>query len=367
MVVLKGEVTMNRVAAQRLHNQQLEQSRFSQPEQVVGWLGAVQAQEYADAKFALGIRLPESRDSQIEQAFNEGRVLRTHVMRPTWHFVTPEDIRWMQALTAPRVHSVSAYYYRQLEIDNAVARQSIEVISRALEGGGQLTRQELGEKLAEAGIAASGQRLAYLVMYAELEAVICSGARRGKQFTYALLSERAPQAKVLPRDEALAALVLRYFSSHGPAQVKDFVWWSGLTVADTKAGLALLGGQLASEVIDGKTYWYSPAQAAIQPAPMPKAYLLHIYDEYGVAYKDRSDLLPPEFAELSLEVAFSGFVVLSGQVVASWRRAKVTKQQMRIEHTPLRSFDEREGAAITAAVRRYSDFLGIPVVVEEGG
>src|SRR6185503_4235399 len=219
---------------------------------VVSWLGAVQAQVYGDAKWALGLRMRRSTDARIEAAFSEGSILRTHVMRPTWHFVAPADIRWMLALTAPRVRAAMASYSRKLELDATVLRRSQRAMVRALRGGRQLTRQELRSVLARAGVRADGvQRLAHIVMQAELDAVICSGARRGNQFTYALLDERVPMVRARSRDDSLAELARRYFTSHGPAQLHDFAWWSGLSVGDACAGLATVERELAREAIGG--------------------------------------------------------------------------------------------------------------------
>ena len=223
---------------ERLRNQSLAVSRLRTPGEVVAWLGAAQAQDYAGAKWALGLRAKGLTDAAVEQAFDEGAILRTHILRPTWHFVAPADIRWMLALSAPRVHAVNAYAYRTFELDAAVLARSRAALERALAGGRQLTRLELAKVLQRAGVQADGPRLAHVMMHAELDAVICSGARRGKQFTYALLEERAPRAKVLPRDEALAELTRRYFASHGPATLRDYVWWSGLTARDARAGMA---------------------------------------------------------------------------------------------------------------------------------
>jgi hypothetical protein len=172
------------IAHQRLLNQHIARAPFKQPSDVVNWLVAVQAQDYFGAKWALGLRLQDTHDADIDRAFNAGTILRTHVMRPTWHFVTPADIRWLLALTAPRVHAVNAARYRQLELDSATLKRGHKALIKALQGGQHLTREELSNALEKAGVApAQGQRLAYIVMHAELDGLICSGPRRGKQFT----------------------------------------------------------------------------------------------------------------------------------------------------------------------------------------
>ncbi|MBI1879201.1 MAG: AlkZ family DNA glycosylase [Chloroflexi bacterium] len=271
----------------RLNNQHLAGAAFEKSEEVVAWQGAVQAQDYAGAKWAVGQRVQGADDAAVERAFNEGSILRTHVMRPTWHFVTPADIRWLLALTAPRVHAVNATMYRQLELDDTLFRRSNTAIAQALEGGQYLTRTALGAVLAQAGIVAEGLRLGYIVHRAELDAIVCSGPRHGKQFTYALLDERAPQAKTLERDEALAALTKRYFTSHGPAMAQDFAWWSGLTLADVRKGLDMVKAALIQEAVDGQTYWLSPDRPVVK-APSPTAYLLPNYDEYLISYRSEA-------------------------------------------------------------------------------
>jgi hypothetical protein len=304
----------------RLYNQRVSSTTFTRPEQVVNWLGAVQAQDYPGAKWALALRMRGASNAGIERAFARGSILRTHVMRSTWHFVTPADIRWMLSLTAPRVRAATASYDRKLGIDATLIKRSNKAIAAALSGGIQLTRQELKVAMRRAGIAAdSVQRLAHLMIHAELDAVICSGALRGKQFTYALLDERVPSTRVLSRDEALAELTRRYFTSHGPAQMHDFVWWSGLRTADVHAGLELCRRHLADEVIDGKRYWFASRQRQIAP-PARSAYLLPTYDEYLNAYKDRSASLDrAHWQAVVSRDRWRAPVVIDGQVTAGWK------------------------------------------------
>ncbi len=328
----------------------------------MAWFGAVQAQEYHLAKWALGLRLPPTTDAALDAAFNEGAILRTHAMRPTWHFVTPEDIRWIQALTSPRVHAASAYMLRQVEVDEALYGHSSDVIAGALAGGKQLTRAELGAALAQAGIEASGNRLAYIVMWAELEALICSGPRRGKQFTYMLLDERAPQARRLDPDEALAELTRRYFRSHGPATMQDFAWWSGLTLAQVKAGLNLLGTQAVAEEIDGVTYWSTPDSGPMPDKPSPQVLLLPPYDEYGVGYTDRSGLLDPAHSDLASGTIFGGTLVIDGHVLGTWKR-RIEKGNVVIDLTPFRPLSAAEQAGVEAAAQRFAAFVELPLVL----
>jgi hypothetical protein len=342
------------VAASRLRNQRLTTARCATPVDVVSWLGAVQAQEYADAKWALALRMRRGQHDQIERAIVDGDILRTHVLRPTWHFVAPADIRWMLALTGPRIGRLLATYNRRLDLDAATLRRCQRVFVRMLRGGGQLTRQELKTGLTRAGIRADGTlRLGNIVMQAELDAVICSGGRRGKQFTYALLDERVPATRTRSRDWALAELARRYFTGHGPAQLHDFVWWSGLTVGDARAALAMVEQELACDVIAGRTYWYASGGRAAAPGT---AFLLPLYDEYLIAYKDRSAAIdttrthrvtPPD--------PFSAAVVLGGKAVGRWRRV-VRADTVAVRVTPLVALAPHEKAAVAAAAAAYAGF-----------
>ncbi len=308
------------------------------------------------------MRLPGSSDDAIDQAFNDGAILRTHVMRPTWHFILPEDIRWMLELTAPRVNALMGYYNRLHELDAAEFARSNDALAKTLEGGKQLTRPELIGALDHAGIRVDHvQRITHLIMQAELDRVICSGARRGKQFTYALLDERAPNAKSLSHDEALATLTERYFRSHGPATLKDYVWWSGLTSADCKAGLEMVKGQLASEEIEGGTYWFIPS-AFIEKPSDPIVYLLPNYDEYMVAYTDRSAMFDIQQHGDKLDsrgnVLFNNVIVLDTHVIGTWKRT-LKKSTVVVEPTLFVALDDAEMDAVVDAAQRYADFLGL--------
>ncbi|MCC7450370.1 MAG: AlkZ family DNA glycosylase [Anaerolineae bacterium] len=349
---------MSDIANQRLYNQRLDSARCQTPAAVVAWLGAVQAQEYALAKWGLGLRMAHATDDAVEQALTNGDILRTHVMRPTWHFVTPADIRWLQALTAPRVHAFNAYMYRQVELDDTLFGRCRDTIIESLAGGKQLTREELGAALARVGIEAKGVRLAYIVMRAELEGVICSGGRRGKQYTYALIESRAPQARQLTREEALATLTQRYFTSHGPATVKDFAWWSGLTTADVKEGLALSKGCLVSEVIDSMTYWRAESDGAAQGTGLT-ALLLPPYDEYTIAYKNHDAILSAEHVQLAKSVVYGGTIVINGQLLGSWKRT-ISKGKIVIDSAPFRPFTVAEQETAAVAVQRFGAFVGMP-------
>lgn len=358
-------MTGQEIARLRLLNQRIALPSFNNPGDVVGWLGAVQAQDYSGAKWALGLRMRTATDPDIEAAFNAGSILRTHVLRPTWHFVLPADIRWMLALTAPRVHALNASMYRQQGLDEASLKRCEQVLANALQGGNHLTRDELKDSLLQAGIPVeSGLRMSYIMMYAELEAVVCSGPRRGKQFTYALLEERAPQAKTLQRDEALAELARRFFQSRGPASVHDFAKWSGLTVADARDGLEVVKDGFQQEDMDGQTYWFLRPRAPLTPSSST-AHLLSIYDEYISGYKDRSAMDANNLAELFKEMgnALQYFIALDGQLVGTWKRT-LRKEAAFIETNLFKKVSEDERQAIALAAGHYADFLGLSLELE---
>lgn len=356
---------MTPIAGRRLRTQRLTGRPFPSAPDAVGFLGAVQSQDYAGAKWALGQRTSGLTDADLDRLFDQGAFLRTHVMRPTWHFVLPEDIRWLLELTAPRVKAVLAHYDRRLEIDAVVVKRSQSVMEVALGDGSHLTRSELAAVLERYGIPARGQRLGHLLMHAELDAVIASGPRRGKQFTYALLEERAPNARMLDRDEALAELTQRYFTGHGPAQVQDFAWWSGLTVTDVKRGLALVGRTLAHEVVDGKSYWSSPDAVTAEQAG-PVVHLLPNYDELLIAYRDRTASLDPargfDTAPFPNGSILAHVVVLNGQVWGGWKR-RLQRREVIVELGPLDVLDSAEAGALQEAAGELEGFLGLPVTV----
>jgi hypothetical protein len=323
-------------------------------------MSAVQAQDFHAAKWALGLRLQNATDETIEAAFAGGEILRTHVLRPTWHFVTPADIRWLLKLTAPRVNAASRYYYRKHELDDAVFKRSQKVLAKALSGGNYLTRDVLRKALQRSGIVVDeALRFTLILFRAELDGLICSGPRTGKQFTYALLDERVPAVKVIKRDEALAELTRRYFTSHGPATSADFMWWSGLASADVKKGLEMVNQQLASEVIDGQIYWQSSSTEYSKRIPRV-AYLLPTFDEYLVAYKDRSMVMDPRISKRSSSdnYLFRWPIVWDSRIVGTWNR-KIERAAVTISINPLVPLNKTETGAIADAASRYGDFLNL--------
>ena len=342
----------------RLINQQISATKLTQPEEIVAYMGAMQSQEFGSGKWAIGLRLPGSTDAGIEQVFNEGRILRTHVMRPTWHFVAPADIRWMQQLTAHRVHAFNAYQYRKEGLDAATFSKSNKTIIKVLEGGNYATRTVLAEALTKAKIPANGVRLACLVMYAELEGIICSGPRQGKQFTYALMDERiTTKEKKYSHEEALHELALRYFSSRSPATVHDFAWWSGLTIKEAKEGIKLLPADFKEMSLGGQEYVIGPLAGDMKTLKQ-STFLMPNYDEYGISYKDRSALksdkntLQPDDDDTQYQPA----LIIDGQIGGTWD-VKSTKSKATVTTTPWQPLTKTKQLAVDNAASRYSSFI----------
>jgi hypothetical protein len=355
-------LTAKGIARRRLSGQQLITTSFHDPLAVVEWLAAVQAQDYPGSKWGIALRAQGVTDAMIDQALANGSIVRTHVLRPTWHLVAATDIRWMLELTGPRVNAHMAPYDRQLELDAATFRKSNSALTKALRDGEALTRAELRQVLDRANIGAlSTQRLGHLLMRAELDRVICSGPPRGKQQTYALFDERVPASAPFQRDEAMARLARRYFMSRSPASAQDFSWWSGLTVKDARRAIEAIAGELREESFEGRAFWSCDGD---EPAPSTagRVWLVPNYDESFIGYRDRSAmgqrLTDAKVMERNTALA-AHIVIADAQVVGGWRRT-VAKKGLVIDLTLLTAISAREQKSLAAAARRYGEFAGAP-------
>jgi hypothetical protein len=341
-----------RIGVARLQNHGIERARGSSPEAIVAWLGAVQAQDLRAALWAVGVRLRnDSTAAVVRQALDDGRILRTHILRPTWHFVTAADIYWMLDLTAAHVLRRTATYCRSLGLDRPTLLRGTAVIERALASGEHLTRGELGAALARAELPLTGIRLAVLTLHAELEGVVCSGKPRGAGTTYALLAERARRQAVRSRDDAVGELSLRFLRSHGPATLRDFVWWSGLSTFDARRGFDAIGAR--STRVGDHVYWH--VEDGDRPKRSSAVHLLPVYDEYLVAYRDLHAVPRPSSKGGVVPQA----VVANGQIAGTWR---VVRQRDRaaihITHATARGHPRRR--ALEDAVSRYARFFAVP-------
>lgn len=348
----------------RLANQFLVGAPLEAPVDVVRALGAVQSQDYAGGQWAIGMRTRASTVADVEAAISSGAILRTHVLRPTWHFVAREDIRWMLQLTGPRVSAVMGIYNEKLGLTPAVYRRSHRVIAKALDAGVPLTRRELAESLRAAGIETSGFRLVRLVMQAEVDGLICSGPRRGNQFTYALLDHRAPAADPIERDEALARLATIYFRTRGPASAHDFAWWSGLTVGDARRAMDILGSELARVEVDGRLLGVIETDR-IAPASAKVGHLLPNYDEYFIGHRDRS-FIGLRLGGVDLvtggDARIGHVVLVGGQLVGRWKRLGAASETT-VDATFMTRVSRDERATIDRARARLEQFLGETVAL----
>jgi hypothetical protein len=353
------------IATRRLFTQHLAGPRFASVAEAVGWMCAIQSQIYSGAKWALGQRVRSITDKDVDRLFDQGTLLRTHVLRPTWHFVLPRDIRWLLELTAPRVKAAIAYHGRSNGIDAGLLRRAYHALERALRDRTYRTRLELSAILGRARIVASGQRLAHILMRAELDALITSGPRRGKQMTYALLDERVPPSPRLAHEEALGQITLRYFTSHGPAQLRDFAWWSGLRLADAKRGIALAEGALVREDVAENTYWSAPQKPGAHHSPT--VHLLPNFDEFLVAYRDRSASLNPARGFDTAPFPSSGIlaqtVIWNGHIWGEWKR-RLEGRRVRVSPLAIEPLDRELRASLERAVQALAQFLETPVELE---
>lgn len=350
---------MNQIAMQRLHSQQILQPRLERPEEVVAWLGALQGQDYAGAKWSIGLRLPGSTDADVEQAIDTHRIVRSWLMRGTLHLAAAEDLRWMLELVAPRLIKGLARRYKQLELDDETLMRSNDILENALAGGRQLNRRELLAILEAQGISTQGQRGVHMLQRASLDGLIYQGTAPSNIPTFLLLDELPDSARALSRDEALSKLALRYFTSRGPATEHDFASWAGLPLGDARAGLADAKSQLVEDVFDGTRYWRSDRMFTERSQP-PLVYMPPGFDEYLLGYKDRSAVLDPAHTTRVCpgnNGIFYPTIVIDGQMVATWKRA-LKKDRVVITLSPFSTLTDGEVAAVAAAAPRYAQFVG---------
>ena len=343
------------IANIRLASQHIARTKFTSAKKLVAWMGAMQAQDYAMAKWAVGVRLPNSTEQSVEAAIDKGEILRTHVLRPTWHFVSADDIRWMLELTAPRLRKGLRSRHNELGLTESILSKSRKVMEKALCDGNHSTRDELIAEFNKANIATDENRASHLFAAAELEGLICSGAtKRGKQ-TFSLLDERVPTTKHLGRDEALASLAKRYFTSHGPATLDDFAWWSGLSMSDAKRALDMVKSDFVSGSVDSKTYWFAEADVNLKDS----AFLLPAYDEFIISYTDRSATMTFQNHKraVSSNGIFRPVVVVNVQTIGIWKRT-IKKDAVMIETEYFAQPSMQSRKLIEAASVWYGEFLG---------
>lgn len=353
---------MRNIAVRRLASQQLVRPGFTDPAQLVAWLGAVQGQDYAGAKWSLGLRLPSSTDATVEQALLNRTVVRTWALRGTLHLVAAADLHWLLSLVGPRLIAGNARRYRELELDESTLRRSNAVLSEALQGGQELDRLALKIILEKNGISTAGQRAVYMLQRASLEGLVCQGVMRRNNPTFVAVDQVLPRPRPVDREEALARLAARYFTSRGPATLQDFVWWSGLAAADARAGLETVQSQLGRETADGQTYWFAPSSRAVQDRSK-KVFLLPGFDEFLLGYRDRSASFDPA-QQKSLPPPngiLPATIVIDGRVAGTWKRT-FKKSTVVVSTSPFAPLTAAQDRALAAAADRYKEFLGLSAV-----
>jgi hypothetical protein len=353
------------VRRRRLAAQHLDASAGRSPGEVVRELLAVQAQDVEPSWWSVAMRTPTATCAEVRRCLDGGEILRTHVLRPTWHLVHRDDLRWLLRLTASRVHARNGHRYRALDLDPATLAQGHRVLNAVLDGT-SATRPELGRDLAAAGIDATGQRLAHLLMHAELDQLICSGPLRGNQHTYALFDQRVPAGRPsLDEDEALGRLAARFVAGHGPATAADLRSWASLTVAQTRRAVEMAGDRLRTLTVDDtEVHCLAAESQASVPAvpPTPRAHLLQPYDEYLSGAGGSRHWIDPDRQTADHGRRLHGDVLIDGVLRGTWRR-RLRRGEVDVELALPPSLGRRAGEAVADAVQRYGAYQRLPVAI----
>jgi hypothetical protein len=350
-------MTFLEISNTRLFSQKIAATEFTSAKEMVGWMGAMQAQDYTMAKWALGTRLLNSTDEMVENAFNKGDIIRTHLMRPTWHFVSADDIYWMNNLSAFKIKSKLKSRHHELELSDSIISKSNTIFEKALLKGENLTREEMAAELERANVKPNNNQLYHLLFCAELDGIVCSGKMKGGKQTYALLSERVPFKRDLTKDESLAELAIRYFTSRCPATIDDFAWWSGLTISDAKNGLELVKSGFISETIDSMLYWF-PISFSNAQSDKTSVHLLPAFDEFLISYKNRSASLSltDNLKAVSSNGVFHPIVVRNGQVIGIWKRT-IKKEKVIVEISFFQSPEPSTKSLVEIEAYRFGQFI----------
>ena len=338
----------------RLNGHFLSQTLSGTPKLLVEKMGAIQAQDFAMAKWALGIRLSGCTNQTITEACNRGEILRTHILRPTWHFVSPANIRWMLSLTAGKIKSSSKSRDRDLGITEELYERTNRIIRKALEGNKCLTKDALALEIGKAKIKNDTPHITHFLMRAEAEGIICSGVLDKNAHTYALLEERVPSVPALPKEEALAQLVRIYFTTRAPATLQDFCWWSNLSLTEAEKGLNAVKPEFFPEKIGGQTYWIPNSYNLEESSD--NVFLLPAFDEYIISYRDRSAalLLETQSKAISSNGVFRPTIVAKGKVIGLWK--KITSGRRAVAFDFFNQPDEVIKKALDKSIENYHAF-----------
>lgn len=341
----------------RLASQQIADTLFKTPREIVSWMGAMQAQDYIMAKWAVGVRLKNPSEKIVEEAIDKGEILRTHLLRPTWHFVSPDDIYWMTKLTAAKIKTSFKSRHKQMEITDSILKKTLGIIEKELADGVSLTRNDLAQKFRNKGIKTDENRLSHILFCAEFETVICSGPIKENRPTYSLLSYRVPKKKELGREESLAELAKRYFTSHAPATIQDFSWWSNLSLTEIRRAVDSIKSDFISEDTDAGKYLI-PGSFSWDINPKSSVHLLPAYDEFLISYRDRSHSLHATHNKktISANGIFFPVVVINGQVSGLWQRT-IQKNKLIVKVNTFGEQGKTIKRQIEKKAKEYGKFL----------
>ncbi|WP_291907659.1 winged helix DNA-binding domain-containing protein [Chitinophaga sp. CB10] len=347
------------IARLRLHAQQITHHSCKTPQALVSYMGPMQAQDYNGGKYAIGVRLPNATLPVVEKAVNQAKIIRTWVFRGTLHLVTPEDIRWMTALVKDRLQQRLRSVEKTLAIKESDYPKIYQLLLREMKGGRQLLKSEIEDLITRHKFHSDYMR--YLLLRASLEGVICHGPLRGKQFTFTLLDEWSPGENNVTTEEALGMLAARYFTSHGPATVADFMTYAGITLREANTGLEIARPALESFTID-KSVWWCGKGLLKSAKPVPRAILLPPFDEILVAYKDRSAMTPDQHKgkAMTSNGIFHPILLLDGQLCGLWKRT-IVKGGVDIELQPFRPLKKTDRQVFEAACEHYANFMQLPL------
>jgi hypothetical protein len=366
----------------RLHTQQIAQQQFQQPNELLNWMGAMQAQDYEMSKWAVALRLSPKANSKfnqpspigegkgevkqqnefgiseakIEAALNNGELIRTHILRPTWHIVAPENLRWMLDLSAPQLSRTLNSYNKSVGIDAKTLLKAEKIILKLLAKKNHCTRDEIMAVLQAEKINTDNYRSAHIMFHAELNGLVCNGIRKGKEISYALLDERIPQSKKINRDEALAKLATIYFQSHSPATLKDFSWWSGLNQTDAKKAIDFISKKLEKiEVGEQQYFVFHPKEKIKQNAEI---HLLPAFDEYIISYNHRLDVVDKNHAPkvFTNNGIFKPMIVHDGKIIGIWKRT-IAGKKLKTEIFPFEKLSKQTELKIEKKMEEFKNYL----------
>jgi hypothetical protein len=356
-------ITAHDIARWRLRSQHLVRPHAGTAIDVVGGSLAVQAENPGQSGWAVAARTEAPSRDEVRSALADGNLIRTHVLRPTWHYVLAEDIGWLLELTGPRVRRTTEAQLRgPIGYDTPGLERAAAAVVAVLEEGSDRTRSQLAAGVRDHGVDIDGQGLMILLAHLELDQLICSGRPAGDRHTYALFSRRVHKPRRLDRDEALGELARRYFTGHGPATERDLAYWATLTLTDVRRGIVIAGDGLASFEHDGRTFWHAPGEPPGRRGE-PTALLLQILDEMYRGYQDSRWVLDAAGIVPRAREAAIGMALVDAQLVAATKR-RVTAASVVFELTPHRSLRPWERRELQRAADRYGTYLGLPAVLE---